>query len=90
MSEHDFCRSLLREARERARAEGFQVPQGLSALKSCDGKQYFIESKQNSPRDYAKGDCTYSAKAEWIHEQLDRMERDRKEEAAFLKTIAWG
>ena len=80
MSEHDFCRSLLKMVRSEARAAKVKVPLGLTAC-GPTGKQYFIESRHrdSSPREYAKGCCSWSAKAAWISGLLNRLSGEREE-----------
>lgn len=71
MNDHSFCRALLSLARETAKEHGVELPKGLTALKSSRDL-YFIESRKDNPREFVKGDCCYSAKAEFIGQLIER------------------
>jgi hypothetical protein len=77
---HDFCLELLRQVRTEAKTKGIRIPKGLTALCSDIGsrEQWFIEAKENSPQVYVKGDCAYSARANYIMSLIP----DKEDEAA--------
>lgn len=68
-SEHDFCRALLSDARDKARAAGVTVPKRLTAIKSTRNL-YFVEM-DGAPGEYVKAECSYSAKAKLIFNRIE-------------------
>ena len=65
---HDFCRTLLQQARQEANRQGVAIPKGLTALSSDIGRreQWFIEAKENSPQVYVTACCAFEARAKFI------------------------
>jgi hypothetical protein len=73
MSDHDFCRTMLRLAREEAKAQAVEVPKNLTAI-SADKRQYFVEMDGRSG-EYVAADCSYDARAKFIHGLIDKQRR---------------
>ena len=72
MNEHTFCQALLASLRSEAKALGIVLPRKLSALRCCDGKQYFVEGAGGTVREYIKADCAWDAKATYISRLIEK------------------
>jgi hypothetical protein len=72
MSNHNFCRLMLSEARAEAREKNVNIPCNITALKSTKDL-YFVESV-TLPGEYIKGDCKLEARANYIRALIDRHE----------------
>jgi hypothetical protein len=70
VSDHAFCQSLLRLAREEAKEKAVSIPKRITALRA-DRHQFFIEA-DGMKGEYVSGDCAYEAKAKFIHLLIDR------------------
>ncbi len=70
MSEHAFCQTLLRLAREEAKEKHVSIPKRVTALRA-DRRQFFIEA-DGIKGEYISGDCAYEAKAKFIHLLIDK------------------
>jgi hypothetical protein len=64
MNNHDFCRGLLKVAREEAKQRRFALPPRITALKSTP-RLYFVEA-DGGFREYFSADCAYHARAKFI------------------------
>jgi hypothetical protein len=69
MSDHDFCRTLLRDARQEAKTAGVEIPKRLTAITS-DRKEFFVEMN-GRPGEYVTADCAFHAKAKFIASLID-------------------
>lgn len=71
MSNHDFCRTLLRLTREEAKEHGVAVPKRITALGSDKGRQWFVEMEGRTG-EYVSADCAYNAKAKFIQKLIEK------------------
>lgn len=72
MSDHGFCCTLLRLAREEAKDKHVVIPKRITALRA-DKRQFFIEAN-GMKGEYFSGDCAFEAKAKFIHSLVDETE----------------
>ncbi len=70
MSDHAFCQTLLRLAREEAKEKQVSIPKRITALRA-DRHQFFIEA-DGIKGEYISGDCAWEAKAKFIHSLVDK------------------
>ena len=77
---HDFCRTLLRLARQEASENGVSIPNRLTALRStiCSRDQFFIEA-HGIAGVYVSADCAYEAKARFISQLIDKRQEDKSD-----------
>jgi hypothetical protein len=70
---HAFCRQLLFTAREEAGRAKLKLPVDMTAMQSTRDS-YFIEAWDRVIREYVKGCCSWSAKAHYIMQLIDKGE----------------
>lgn len=74
MEDHEICRMNLSLFRTDARSLGVEIPKHLVAIRATK-KLYFIEDKDGKVREYVKGCCSWSAKANYIDKLISAKER---------------
>lgn len=88
MREHDYCRMMLQNARDAARAAGVSIPKKITALEAFG--QHFVEAEGAEGLWITRGDCAWSAKAAYISYIVDKAKENQIAAAKELNYLILG